>query len=282
MDNFIIIDYARIPVPFECLNWVNAPDKVKKHTKVTKRTQAPRIVMIHTVHGRKCKTLKPGGKPSTRDLAWARSHWTSKRKASVDAYIDTDGSAAWANDPATHYTWGCGAPNRYAFQIELVTDNDGQLYQATLDTLGEMLLRVCPALKIQLQTAWDHETNTPYAGRISRLDPKAMGARIAGIFGHRNVWGYPRVNGVVDTSRVTAVRGFGDPNSFPFEHLVKVCGVEKLSFIAPDGQSEPEDVRVWRERQTRLGITPDGLPLAQTREALFRAGYKEGIWAFGR
>jgi peptidoglycan hydrolase-like protein with peptidoglycan-binding domain len=90
------------------------------------------------------------------------------------------------------------------------------------------------------------------------------------------------VDGVVDTSRVTAVRGFGDPNSFPFEHLVKVCGAEKLSFISPDGQSEPEDVRVWRERQTRLGITPDGLPLAQTREALLRAGYKEGIWAFGR
>lgn len=288
MEHFIIVNGEHVPTTFECLNWVNAPDKVKKHKKVYRRIHDCRLIVIHTVHGRTCRYVKPGGKPSTRDLAWARSHWNSKNGASTDAYIDTDGSCTWANDPALFATWGASQVNPYAMHIEIVTDEDGTMYEASLDTLCELVTLLCQKLGIQMQTPWDHVTNEPYAGRIKLLDPEEAGRHCVGVVGHRNIWGYQKklVDGVkvVDkTAPLTSVRGFGDPNSWPFIRLVEKCGFEKLSYhTLAAGQKEVEVLAVWRERQSLL-FSPftedrDGVPLTKTVARLKEQGHTDGMW----
>lgn len=313
MDHFMILGGERVPTPFECLNWQNAPDKVKRHTKVYKRTNACRMIYIHTVHGRLCRALAPGGKPSTRDLSWARSHWNSPRGASTDAYIDTDGSAAWAADPKTDVTWGAGHVNLNAMHIEIVTDEDGQMYQASLDTLGWMVETCCRRLGIQMQTPWDLIADEPYAGRIQLVDPAEGGRRCVGVLGHRNVWTYQKITDPVTGKKVAdktkplvPMRGFGDPNSWPFLHLVEKHGFEKLAFHAPgpvvpeilpltpegsrewlrQSQKEPQVIAIWRERQRKLCMhiskegekAIDGVPLAQTVARLKDQGHDDGMW----
>lgn len=288
MENFIIVDSKHIEVPFECMNWGNASDKVKRHTKVNPRTRACRLIVIHTVHGRKCTAVAPGGKASTRDLSWAKSHWNSAEQVSVDAYIDTDGSCVWANDPALFYTWGAGSVNPVSLNIEIVTDEDGLMYEASLDTLALLVPTLCATLGIQMQTPWDHEKNEPYAGRIELLDPEEGGRRAVGVVGHRNIWGYPsKIDPETgkkspDKSKpLTSVRGFGDPNSWPFLRLVNQCKFEKLEFHARD-QKEPEVIRVWRERQNLFFPSDsseiDGIPLAKTVAKLKEQNHRDGMW----
>lgn len=293
MDNFIIIRGARYPVPFECRNWINASREVKLHTKVNPRKLPCQVITTHTVHGRTCRRLQAGGKPSNRDLTWARSHFNSATKASTDAYVDTDGSVVWANDPALAYTWGAGSINPSAMHIELVTDENGVIYEDTLRSYGHLVVIASRALGIQLQTPWDPATNTPYAGRIVDCDPANGARRTVGTIGHRNVWTHPdlidRETGLVmrdvkgkkmkDRSRFVPQRGFGDPNDLPFIWLTENHPVEKLAFHLGPGQQETSAVSTWKARQRTLNITADGLPLAGTVAALKAAGYPDGIFA---
>ena len=295
------------------LNWRNAPDKVKKHTKVYPRTRPCRLIVVHTVHGRTCREVAPGGKTSDRDLSWARSHWNSTRGASTDAYVDTDGSLVWASDPGKAATWGAGQVNPYAMHIELVTDADGVMYQDSLDTFGWLVETNCRKLGIQMQTPWDLIANEPYAGRIPLLDPEEAGRRCVGVVGHRNIWTYQKKTDPVTGKKVAdktkpliPMRGFGDPNSWPFLHLVEKRGFEKLAFHAPGPvtassaftdhaaanawlartQKEVQVLALWRERQRAIGmhIGPqgeaalDGVPLAQTVERLKSQEHEDGMW----
>ncbi len=279
MDHYLILDGQHVATPFECLNWENAPDKVKKHTKVNPRTNACRAIWCHTVHGRTCRRLAPGGKASTRDLTWARSHFNSTRGASTDGYIDTDGSMVWCNDPVKTYTWGAGAVNRYGLHIELVTDENGQMYEDTLKTWGLFCLIATSRLGIQRQTPWDLALNTPYAGRVFDCDPERMGKNTVGVLGHRNAWTHPKKeDGTKDLSRYVPQRGFGDPNDFPFTWLVEHHGFEKMVFHGGDSQSEPPVRALWRERQRALGLSADGVPLKDTVAALKRSGRPDGLW----
>lgn len=312
MNSFIIVGGQQIPTPFECSNWANAPDKVKKHTKVYKRVHQCRLIVLHTVHGRTCRAVAPGGKASTRDLAWARSHWNSTRGASTDGYVDTDGSLAWANDPVEAATWGAGQVNPYAMHIEIVTDEDGTMYQDSLDTLGWLVETLCRRMGIQMQTPWDLIADEPYPGRVHLLDPEEAGKRCVGVVGHRNIWTYQKKTDpttgkkVADkTKPLVSMRGFGDPNSWPFLHLVEKHGFEKLAFHAPgpmepatlaniahglklpDSQKEPQVLAVWRERQLKIGMAHelgggpnalDGVPLARTVAQLKAQGHEDGMW----
>lgn len=282
MDHYLIFDGRKVATPFECLNWENAPTKVKKHTKVNPRIGACRLITGHTVHGRTCRQLALGGKASTRDLTWARSHFNSTRGASTDGYIDTDGSMVWCNDPVKTYTWGAGAINRFALHIELVTDENGQMYEDTLRTWGEFCLIATRELGIQPQTPWDMLANTPYAGRIYDCDPERMGKNSVGVIGHRNAWTHPKkADGTKDLTRYTPQRGFGDPNDFPFTWLVEKCGFAKAEFHGGTSQNEPPVRALWRQRQRALGIGDDGVPLTQTVAALKGKGYGDGLWRPG-
>lgn len=227
---------------------------------------------------------------------WARSHYNSPRKASTDAYLDTDGSMTWCNDPMTHYTWGAGAVNPYAMHVELVTDEDGQLYEATLESLTSFVMITLPRMGIQIQTPWNNETDTPYSGRLIDCDPERAGRRTVGVIGHRNIWTHPPLidpatgkarigpNGkpLKDLTRYVPQRGFGDPNDLPFEWLAKHTPIEKVEFHKTGSQRKSAVETLWETRQTGLGVTADGLPLKETVGALKAAGFKQGIFALGR
>lgn len=268
MDNYLIINGARVPTPFPCLNWENAPDKVKKHTKVNKRIGRCNLIVMHTIHGEPGR-LVPGSKPSALDIGVAHSHFVSSRPASTDAYVDTDGSVVWANDPALTMTWGAPGVNMTGMHIEMCTDLDSTLYQATVDTAGVLVEILCRALGIQMQTPWDFVKDEPHAGRIHRCDDGTGAKNIVGVIGHRNVWGFNHAH------VLTNERSFWDPGSFIFKHLVDKHRFEKFDFEAGTDTAE------WVKRQLGLGFSAadaDGLPMSHTVAALKAAGYPNGIW----
>lgn len=274
----IILGGEQVDVPGVLTRcWVDEPARVKRITKTTPRTRQVRAVVAHTVHGKKSKGLKPGGKPSDADYLWGRSQVNSPRAASWDFTVDTDGSVVWQNDPLAACAWHASQVNPFTLGFEMVTDPDGTMYEATVDAAARTVAFLCRRLGIQAQTPWDALHDRPEAGRIARLDPGRAGADVVGVYGHRNVW-VPRSK---EDPTLVPARGFGDPNDYLFAALVNDHRFERFAYVAPAGQ-DPEDVRVWKERQARLGFTGrdvDGLPLRRTTDRLRAAGHPNGIWA---
>lgn len=273
----LVLGGQRHSVPdVSVIDWVDRPDRVARTAKVNPRTRPIRAIFAHTVHGRRSRVLKPGGKPSDLDFLYNRSIRNSTRKASWDFTVDLDGSVVWQNDPLESYTWHAGQVNAFSIGFEMVTEADGTMYEDTIRAAARMVVFLCEQLGIQKQTAWDDVHDRPEAGRIARLDPGRGGADCVGVFGHRNVW---KARSKDDPTIVPA-KGFGDPNDYLFQELVNQHRFERFSFVAPPGQT-PEDQRVWKERQQVLGFTGrdvDGIPLTKTVGRLKEAGYPNGIW----
>lgn len=258
------------------VDWLDQPTRVHRTTKVNPRTRPIRSIFAHTVHGRRSKELRPGGKPSDLDFLYNRSIRNSTRKASWDFTVDLDGSVVWQNDPVSSFTWHAGQANAFSIGFEMVTEEDGTMYQATVDAAALMVVFLCERLGIQKQTAWDDVNDRPEAGRIARLDPGRGGSDCVGLFGHRNLWTH---RSKADPTLVPS-RGFGDPNDYLFATLVNHHRFERFSYVARPGEV-PEDRRVWQERQAALGFTGrdvDGIPLTKTVAMLKSKGYPNGIW----
>src|SRR5271157_2338033 len=78
--------------------------------------------------------------------------------------------------------------------------------------------------------------------------------------------------GIVGHRDLTASRGEGDPGDAIMEALAK-AGCERLDF------ANHEDIAVWKERQSQLGMSdPDGIPGPMTVAALRQSGHRDGIW----
>jgi len=81
--------------------------------------------------------------------------------------------------------------------------------------------------------------------------------------------------GIVGHRDLTASRGEGDPGDAIMEALAK-AGCERLDF------ANHEDIAVWKERQSQLGMSdPDGIPGPMTVAALRQSGHRDGIWKSG-
>lgn len=265
----IILGGQRIDVPgVQTVSWVDDPKRAPKTPKVTPRARALRSIFLHTTHGYVCHSVKPGKGPKSTAWAEARYQVSSPREASFDCVVGQDGIVVWQNDPYKWFTWHATQVNGVSLGIEMAQDLDGTLYQDQLDSACALVSFLCVQLGIQKQTPWDHASGRPYAGRIARLDPGAAGIDCVGAFGHRNVWhGQPW--------HLTPERGPGDPGDAVFAQLVSKHRFECFDYNAL------EDKKVWSDRQRRLGIDADGLPLSGTRDALRRAGYANGIYVDG-
>ena len=283
----IVLGGKRLEIPgVQTVSWLDDPKRVPQ-AKGQKRTTFPRAVVAHTVHGKRCARLKPGGKPSRQDEWYARFQTTATPPRSWDFTVDTDGSVAWSNDPAERYTWHAGHVNGYTVGFEMVQDQDGAMYEDTIVAAARVVCFLVRALGIQPQVFC--RNGAPHAGRIPRLDPDAGGRNLVGVYGHRNVFVWPTrldpATGkrVADKARgVVATRGPGDPNDFLFEALVR-CGFEAFDPLPPAGGGDPEDVRVWKGRQkVLLGFEDakcDGVPGPATRAGLEAKGYRDGLFA---
>ena len=82
------------------------------------------------------------------------------------------------------------------------------------------------------------------------------GGDMIGLYGHRSQ---------------TNNRGNGDPGDFIFQAL-EAAHYEKFDFAGE------QDLLVWKDRQSRLGLKADGVPGPTTRMHLKKSGHAHGLW----
>lgn len=257
----IILDGKQYETPgLDTISYADDP-AVPQATDFQPRRERIKWIVIHTVHGKRCPVLRPGfSKPSKRAEQYAIYQANTSREVSWDFTIDTDGTIIQSNDPVRRYTWHAGAFNAFSLGIELVQDSDGTLYGGQMDVLVrflDFLTRVLAGLghPIQRQVPVTSE-GTPVPGVIPRLSKADTARQATGVVGHRNL---------------TTNRGPGDPTDFPTLALLE-AGYKGFNF------GLREDVTFWKDVQTRLGISADGIPGTGTQQALLAAGYPHGLW----
>lgn len=255
----IILDGEKIPTPgLETISWLDDP-RVPQATDGYPRTEWIRAIVLHTVKG-KLGRLLPGTKPSTRAETYATYQAHTSRDVSWDYTVDTDGTIVVSNDPIRRATWQAGAVNRFTLGIEMVQEGNGDVYQGQIGTVVkflDLLTRELAKRKhpIQRQIPMTQD-GKPVRGVIPRIDNEAQALKVVGIYGHRNQ---------------TNQRGPGDPGDYIFEALLG-AGYKGFDF------NTNEDLVFWRDIQTRIGVTPDGVPGRATADALAARGHANGLW----
>jgi hypothetical protein len=243
----------------ETISWLDDP-KVPRTTDTNPRTLWIRAIVMHTVHG-KVGRLLPGIKPSTRAETYAKYQANTSRNVSWDYTIDTDGTIVVSNDPIRRFTWHATDVNPYTVGIEMVQDDNGDLYEGQIAATVKFLDFLTRTLAdynhpIQRQVPMTTAGN-PVKGIIARITDDAAAKSVVGIYGHRNQ---------------TSNRGPGDPGDYIFEALLK-ANYKGFNLDLK------EDVLFWKDIQTHLGVVPvDGVPGRTTQKALLAKAYPHGLW----
>ena len=254
----LVLNGERIQTPgLETISWLDDP-KVPMATDFNARTMWIRAIVLHTVHGKTGKLL-PGVKASTRAETYAKYQANTTREVSWDYTIDTDGTVIVSNDPIKNYTWQAGAVNPFTIGIEMVQDDNGDLYEGQmvavvnfLDCLTKELADRGHPIQRQVPMTTDGK---PVKNVIARIQDPAQAKSVVGIYGHRNQ---------------TTNRGAGDPGDYIFNALL-FAGYKGFNLSAND------DLTFWKDVQTQLGLPADGVPGKNTQQALITKGYKHGL-----
>lgn len=199
----VIIDDQRIDTPaFESICWMD-DQHVPRATDGRKRTKDTVVaVVLHTVHGKPGKLVR-GTKPSKRAETYAHYQTATEREVSWHFTVDTDGTVVQSADPARWLCWHAGKVNAWTVGIELVQDNDGTLYSATLDAAVKLVELLCEKLGVERRLPVD-AAGAPSRGVIRALTGER--GPWSGVFGHRNQ---------------THNRGRGDPGDQVFSALLE-------------------------------------------------------------
>ena len=299
----VVLGGQRVEIPgVETICWLDDQLAVPKATDGRPRRAAVRSIVAHTVSGVRSHRLVPGpGKPSKAAEWYARYQAKSERVVSWHFTVDRDGTVAWSADPLAWTCWHANTVNDYSAGFEMLQDEDGTMYEATIRAAVAVILFLVrfehPLMAVQAQMPW--RDGRPDAGLLWRAGPEyatQCGRNLVGVYGHRNVWVWrshqdaagKHVRTVDSKGRSfpDTVRGFGDPNDYLFDAL-HARGFEtfEMGGVGAYGAPlavEPEDVRAWKVRQQLLGFTGkdlDGVPGPATRAALRRAGHPDGIYA---
>lgn len=256
----IILGGEKIATPgIETISWLDDPN-VPKATDGSRRKNWIRAIVLHTVKG-KLGGLKPGIKSSTRAETYATYQAHTSRDVSWDYTIDTDGTVVVSNDPIEKYTWHAGDVNGFTLGIELVQDENGDVWQGQIDATVKFLDFVTRELAkrnhpIQRQVPITG-SGAPVWGVVARIEKDSDAKNVVGIYGHRNQ---------------TNTRGPGDPGDHIFNALLN-AGYKGFNLDAK------EDLVFWASTQRLLGIeNPDGVPGPKTALALKAAGHPHGLW----
>lgn len=236
----LIIAGERVNTAFESICWLD-DRKVPKATDGRPRAKdTVKAIVLHTVHG-KVGALKPGSKPSKRAETYARYQANTAREVSWHATIDTDGTIVQSADFALWLCWHAGAVNAWTIGIELVQDDDGALYEATINSAVALCELLCASLSIPRRVPVNAQ-GKPARGVVSAL----TGARgpWGGVFGHRNQ---------------TNNRGVGDPGDQVFDALLR-AGFEGVHLDAapppmPVVSSKPAPK--WLDPRAEIDATRD-------------------------
>jgi hypothetical protein len=254
----IVLDGKKIETPgLETISWLDDP-KVPMTTDVSARTQWIRAIVLHTVHGKVGKLL-PGVKSSTRAESYAKYQANTSRDVSWDYTIDTDGTIIVSNDPMKHFTWQATSVNPITLGIELVQEDNGDLYEGQLDAAVRFIDCLTRELAdrghpIQRQIPVSAEGKV-VKGVIKRIADSSSAKSVVGIYGHRNQ---------------TTNRGAGDPGDFIFEALLKAG---YMGFCLDTNA----DLTFWKGVQSDHELTMDGVPGKGVQKMLLENGHKHGL-----
>lgn len=253
----IILNEQKFEVPdVKTLSWKDPEATglgIKEVTDKSTRKTWLRGIVCHTVHG-KLGNLLPGVGPKTSDaIKYAKYQVNTDRDVSWDMTCDLNGDWVVQNDPLKFYTWQAGNVNGYTLGFEMVQHENGDLYEDQIAKVVRMIDFLTAKLGIQRQIPWDVKNNRPLRKTVARI--AAGGSDVVGIYCH-----YHQTNN----------RGYGDPGPW-LQQALKDAGYETYAF---DG----DDKEVWKQRQTALGITADGIPGPGTVRALAASGKKHGMY----
>jgi hypothetical protein len=229
-----------------------------------------RQVTIHTTQGKDPQIIKPGGPPRPGDRAAqiARYWSTSSTPGCAPLIVDGD-SIACLFDLVKYQGYHATTVNPWSVGIEMVQEPDGTIYEDTLDATVRLVLVLCDALGIPLQT-----TDRVYRSNtiIERL--RFGGSDVVGVFGHRdNAWRFPQHLNAATLARYPsgyADRGRGDPGDEIYRRLRR-AGAMSFDF---DGR---EEIAWWMRVQRALGLGADGVCGPGTVAELRR----RGLWSGG-
>lgn len=261
MGNELIIGNQRVSV--SNLRFINYLDNQKLNlslgkNKRNRKTNWIRSIVLHTTKG------IPGGSNKTSQLlleGYGKNQNAGERcvevwkdvTAGAHLVVDFDGTIYQCADLLKEATYHAGQVNEVSIGVEIYQGAKAELYKGQLEVVVQLIDILTALLEIQRQY------HAPYNEKSlpKRIASKEFaGKDVVGIYGHRDV---------------TNTRGFGDPGDYVFQFL-KEAGYESFDF------SKNEDKEVWKERQIKLGLTPDGIPGPQTVQALKRAGHISGMW----
>lgn len=256
MANELIIGNQKVSV--SNLMFVNYLDNQKLNlqlgkNKRSRKTNWVRSIVLHTTKG------IPGGTNKTPQVlleGFGKNQNAGERcvdvwrdaNAGAHLVVDFDGTIYQCADILKEVTYHAGQVNEVSVGIEIYQGAKAELYRGQLEVVVQLIDLLTALLGIQRQYHFPYnETSLPKRIALKEL----AGKDVVGIYGHRDV---------------TNTRGFGDPGDYVFEFL-KEAGYEPFDF------SKNEDINVWKERQKKLGVTPDGIPGPKTVQALSNAGY---------
>jgi hypothetical protein len=178
--------------------------------------------------------------------------WTGKQ-VGAHLIVDFDGTIYQCADLLSEVTYHATIVNEVSIGIEIYQGSHAELYEGQLQCVLKLLDFITGYFGIQRQFHSPYNAN----GLPQRISFNNLaGKDVIGVYGHRDV---------------TTDRSIGDPGDFIFD-ILKQAGYESFDF------SKNEDLPIWKDRQSKLGLLADGIPGPNTVKALLKAGYPQGIW----
>lgn len=205
-----------------------------------------RQVIVHTTGGLWPQPVRPGaGKPGhARQIAdmWSGADRGSGQRvhSAAQLIVDFDGSVACLCDLHAIAAYHAEGSNPWSIGIEMCTQPDGSIYEATLKAAARLIDALCwPTFPIPRQMNRGPYRNQP----LSRMEYTVIGSGPG--TNARHQLGGPDCIGVFGHRDNTSERGRGDPGDAIFAELA-LLGFESWDFEAR------EDLLVGKERQAFL------------------------------
>jgi hypothetical protein len=266
MGSGIVLAGRQVQVPgIDVVNYVDdvrlrlAPGDVRRR-RPDERSWVHAVV-LHTTAGipggkdLRPQLVRPGTGSSTGGGQRVVASWThdKDRPGGAHLVVDQDGTSYCCADLVLEAAYHARLANGASVGIEVVQGrDDADLYAGQLTAAAKLALWVCLLLPTPVQ--W--QIPRGYSGPLKRFSARPCLDDYVGLVGHRDL---------------TGSRGRGDPGDAVMDELVRQ-GCEAFDV---DGD---EDLKVWRDRQSQLGVEPDGVPGPDTVQAIVDSGTPEGVW----
>lgn len=215
-----------------------------------------RQITLHSTKGTWPQHVKPGRGPGGRDESTARYWSNDPQHGGAHLIVDNDGSIVCLADLVKVEAFHATTVNKWSVGIEMYQELDGGIHEAVLDSTVALVLTLCDALGIPLQSTSRVYRDNEIVKRLLR-----GGEDVVGVYGHRdNAWQFPEWMPPAQRARYPngyASRGQGDPGDEIYRRL-KAAGM--MTF---DIDAEGEKA-YWKPVQAALNargehLTVDGV-----------------------